>query len=363
MEGDGAALWSAPAYLEAPRNVYWETTIACDLACRHCRANAIPCRDPLELRGAEARALIEDVRSMGSMLMLTGGDPMKRSDLFELIRYARALHVPTAITPSATPNLSREAVREFRAAGIAVLGLSLDGPTARVHDGFRGVPGTFDQTLATLRWAAEAALPVQINTTVTQETLPYLPELYRLLADRAVPPVRRWSLFLLVPVGRGAALALPTAEQVEALFDWVYDISRVAPFRISTVEAPHYRRYWIRRRLAEGASPGELERAGPRMGFGMRDGHGVVFVSHRGEVFPAGFLPAPLLGNVRERPLSAIYRTAPALRALRNMDALGGKCGRCPFRWVCGGSRARAYALTGDPLGPDPACAYIPAAA
>lgn len=347
-------------YGDAPRNVYWEITIACDLACRHCRANAIHERDPAELDTAEGRALLDDVRSMGSMLILTGGDPMKRPDLFELIHYARDIGVPVSITPSTTPLLTRDAIARFRELGVAALGVSLDGPSPEVHDAFRGIAGTFDHALAVLAWAREVGMPVQVNTTVTRRTLPHLPALYRLLAERAVPPVRRWSLFLLVPVGRGAALGIPSADEVERLFDWVYETAAIAEFHVGTIEAPHYRRYWIGRKVAEGMPPGALTAAAKRMGFGARDGNGVVFVSHRGEVYPAGFLPYPLLGNVRERRLSDIYRDAPALRQLRDMDGLEGKCGRCDYRWACGGSRARAYAMTGDSMASDPFCAYQP---
>jgi radical SAM protein with 4Fe4S-binding SPASM domain len=164
-------------------------------------------------------------------------------------------------------------------------------------------------------------------------------------------------LFLLVPVGRGTDLGLPDAALIEELFGWVYDVARDAPFHVSTVEAPHYRRYWIQRKLAEGTPPAAVAAAGKRMGFGVRDGNGVIFVSHRGEVFPAGFLPFPTLGNVRQTPLSELYRRAPALLQLRNMDQLKGACGACAFRWACGGSRARAYAMTGDVMETDPFCA------
>ena len=349
-------------YQDAPRNVYWETTIACDLACQHCRANAIHTRDPLELDTTEGRALLDDARAMGSMVILTGGDPMKRPDLFELIEYGRERGLAISITPSTTPLLTRPVVARFKELGVAALGVSLDGPTATVHDAFRGVSGTFARSLAALGWARETGLPVQVNTTVTRETLPHLPALFQLLRDRFAPPVRRWSLFLLVPVGRGSALGVPSADEVEHLFDWVYATGANAPFHVGTIEAPHYRRYWIERKLAEGMPPAGLMPAAKRMGFGMRDGNGVVFVSHTGDVYPAGFLPHPRLGNVRERPLSAIYRESTALRSLRDMDALSGKCGGCEFRWTCGGSRARAYAMTGDPMGSDPFCAYQPAA-
>jgi len=347
-------------YGDAPRNVYWEVTIACDLVCKHCRAQAIPHRDPAELNFDEGKALMRDVKAMGSMLILTGGDPMKRPDLFELIAYAREIRLPLGITPSTTPTLTRDAVRRFRESGVAAVGISLDGPRPDVHDAFRGVPGTFERSMLGLEWAREFRLSVQVNTTVTRETLPHLEALYHLLRDDASPPVRRWSLFLLVPVGRGAGLGMPSAEEVEALFAWVYSISRDAPFHVSTVEAPHYRRYWVQRKLEEGMALEAIQRLGKRMGFGVRDGNGVIFVSHTGDVYPAGFLPYPRLGNVRETPLSAIYRSSPPLMELRDMDRLKGKCGRCEFRWICGGSRARAYAATGDCFGEEPLCAYYP---
>jgi radical SAM protein len=347
-------------YQQAPRNVYWETTIACDLACKHCRADAIHERDALELQGEEAQALLRDIKSMGSMLILTGGDPMKRPDIFEIIEYAKEIGLAVSITPSTTPTVTRDVVKRLKELGIAAMGISLDGPTAELHDSFRGVEGTFVHSMNALGWAREFHIPVQINTTVTGETLPHLKAMYDLLSKEAAPPVRRWSLFLLIPVGRGSSLGIPKAEEVEDLFQWVYDTAKDAPFHISTVEAPHYRRYWIQRKLAEGTSVEEIQHSAMRMGFGVRDGNGVIFVSHQGQVYPAGFLPYPLLGNVRERPLSEIYRQTPALEQLRNMDQLQGKCGVCEFRWACGGSRARAYSMTGDTLGSDPFCAYEP---
>lgn len=350
-------------YRHAPRNVYWEMTIACDLECKHCRASAIPHRDPLELSTEEGRALIRDVKEMGSMLILTGGDPMKRPDLFELMAYAREISLPLSITPSTTPTLTHDVVARFSELGVSAMGVSLDGPTPELHDAFRGVKGTFQRSADALKWAREFRIPVQINTTVTANSLPHLQATYDLLSREYAPPVRRWSLFLLVPVGRGADLGIPSAQQVEELFGWVYETARDAPFHVGTVEAPHYRRYWFQRKLTEGSARDELNKMAMRMGFGIRDGNGVIFVSHKGEVYPAGFLPYPLVGNVRERPLSEIYRGSPDLDRLRDMDALKGKCGRCEYRWLCGGSRARAYGMTGDPMESDPFCAYEPVAA
>jgi radical SAM protein len=353
---------SYPGYIfrQAPRNVYWEMTIACDLDCVHCRASAIPHRDPQELTTEEGQALMRDVKDMGSMIILTGGDPMKRPDLFDLIAYAREIGLPLSITPSTTPSLTREVVEKFSQLGVAAMGTSLDGPTAEVHDNFRRVEGTFANSLNALEWARELRIPVQINTTVTTHTLPHLPEMFKLLSEKYAPPVRRWSLFLLVPVGRGQELGIPTAEQVEELCAWVYENAQGAPFHVGTVEAPHYRRYWFQRKVEEGVPQEELNKMAMRMGFGIRDGNGVIFVSHKGEIYPAGFLPHPLLGNARDESLSSIYRDSPHLAELRDMDRLKGKCGRCEFRWLCGGSRARAYGMTGDVMETDPFCAYEP---
>lgn len=347
-------------HAHAPRNVYWETTIACDLACQHCRAEAIPQRDPEELDHEQARALIREVKELGSLLVLTGGDPMKRPDLFELMDFARSIEQPFAITPSTTPTVTREVVREFRDRGVSVVGVSLDGPTPAVHDAFRGVDGTFAVSQNALAWAREFELKVQVNTTVCTTTLPHLDDLFELLAAQHAPPVVRWSLFVLVPTGRGSVLRAPSAEQLEELFAWVYSKARSAPFHISTVEAPNYRRFWLQQQMAAGKTWDELRALGPRMGFGMRDGNGVIFVARNGEVYPAGFLPAPLLGNVKRDRLSELYRHSPQLAELRDMDRLTGKCGLCEFRWLCGGSRGRAYATYGDSMAEEPLCVHQP---
>ena len=356
------AYFPAFTYGNAPVNVYWEMTVACDLSCRHCRADAIGDRDKLELSTEEGMALMRDVKAMGSHLILTGGDPLKRPDLFELIAYGRSIHLPIAITPAVTPLLTEEIVKKLKEAGVATMGMSLDGATAERHDGFRQVPGTFEMSLRALGWARDAGMPVQINSTVTSDTIKQLPQMLELLLTQA-PPVRRWSLFVLIPVGRGLMLGSPTAQEIEGLFGWVYETSQKVPFHMSTVEAPHYRRFWMQKKLSEGVKLEEIEQRGRMMGFGIRDGSGIVFVSHRGEVYPAGFLPYPLLGNVREKPLPEIYRHSEGAVALRNMDELHGRCGECEFRWICGGSRARAYAATGNAMASDPLCIYQPSPA
>lgn len=314
-----------------------------------------------ELSTDEGKSLIESVGRLGSMLVLTGGDPMKRPDLWELIEHARARHIPIAVTPAITPLLTRDDVVRFKELGVTAMGVSLDGPDPAVHDGFRQVEGTFERSMQALRWAREVELPVQVNTSVTTDTLPHLKAMYRLLSTEAAPPVKRWSLFLLVPVGRGLELGVPSADEVEELFSWVYEVAEDAPFRVGTTEAPHYRRYWIERKRAEGMSLEEIGRRAGRMAFGVRDGNGVVFVSCRGEIYPAGFLPEPLLGNVKEVALDEVYPNAPALR-VRDPEQYKGRCGRCDYKFACGGSRARAFGMQHDMLADDPLCAYQPPA-
>ncbi|WP_376789871.1 radical SAM protein [Thermoflexus sp.] len=340
-------------YTERPLLIYWELTRACDLACRHCRAEAIPWRDPRELSTAEGFALLDRLTAFGEPLphlVLTGGDPLKRPDLFDLIAEARRLGFPVALTPSGTYALAEDVIARLKAAGIWMLALSLDGSTAERHDALRGVPGSFAQTVRAALWAVAAGLPLQINTLVCAETMPDLPA----IAERvAALGARRWSLFFLIPIGRGRLLREISPEESEQLMHWLIDLASQVPFEIKTTEAHHYRRVLVER------VGGRLPPAA-RRGFGVRDGNGVMFISHIGEIYPSGFLPIPL-GDVRREDPVVTYREHPLFRALRDPDALKGKCGRCPFRAICGGSRARAYAHTGDPLESDPLCPYLPA--
>ena len=256
-----------PKYLfdDAPLNVYWETTIACSLACQHCRAAAISQRDPDELTTEEGCRLIDDVGRLGSLLILTGGDPLERPDLIDLVAYARSRRVSVAVTPSTTPSLKRDTVARLKELGITALGVSLDGPTPDVHDAFRGVAGTFVHSQSALAWAREYGVTVQVNSTVTQFTRPHLDAMFELLV-RNSPPVRRWSLFLLIPTGRGRNLMALDARQVEELFEWTYKVSEKAPFHISTVEAPHYPAILDRAQAGRRFHGGPTGAAGPTNG-------------------------------------------------------------------------------------------------
>ncbi|GBD11918.1 Putative mycofactocin radical SAM maturase MftC [bacterium HR23] len=348
-------------FSQRPLLVYWELTRACDLACRHCRAEAVPWRHPGELSTAEGYALLGRLAGFGQPLphlVLTGGDPLKRPDLYDLIAYARRLGFTVSITPSGTTSFTREVVNALKEAGIWILALSIDGSTPQRHDALRGVEGSFAQTMQACLRAREVGLPLQINTLVCAETLEDLPALYGLVGSLGVV---QWSLFFLIPIGRGRVLREVEPRHAEGVMHWVYDLAQTAPFRIKTTEAPHYRRVALQRMAQEkrnGRSArgiGQVER-----GFGVRDGSGVMFISHVGEIYPAGFLPLAA-GHVRRDDPVVVYRDSPLFRALRDPNRLRGKCGRCPYRKVCGGSRARAFAVLGDPLESDPLCPYEPA--
>jgi radical SAM protein len=344
----------------APFLVIWEVTQACDLACVHCRASAVPSRHPAELSTSEGFQLLEEVRAFGDPLMVfTGGDPLKREDLFLLLRRSIELGLRTTVTPSATPLLTKEAIEEIKDCGVARMALSLDGPDAGSHDGFRRVSGSFDRTLTGLRHARRIGLETQVNTTVTRHNLTRLPEIAALVASEGA---KLWSVFFLVATGRAQAADDLTADEYESVFQFLYETSRTAPFDIKTTEAQHYRRYVAQRRKAENngrtksEAPGIIQRQA-----GINDGKGFVFISHTGEIFPSGFLPVRA-GNVRSDRLGDVYRMAPLFRLLRTSDDLEGKCGDCNYRNLCGGSRSRAYALTGNYMASDPRCVYQPGA-
>lgn len=335
---------------QAPLRVYWELTRACDLACRHCRAEAADLRHPLELTTAEGLRLIERLAAFGDPrphLVLTGGDPLKRPDLWVLIGAARASGLAVSVAPSATPLLGAQEIQRLKASGVEAISLSLDGSTAARHDAFRGIPGTFERTLEAARAAGAAHLPFQINTLVAEETLDDLRAVYLLVTELGAA---RWSLFFLVSVGRGTVLAPVTAAESEDLMRWLAPLAaQGGPPVVTTTEAPHFRRVMLQRR-------GPAARG---HGAGIRDGNGIMFVSHTGDVHPSGFLPLSA-GNVRTHDVVTIYRESDLFRSLRRADLFAGRCGRCEFHWHCGGSRSRAYAASGDPLGEDPLCAYEP---
>jgi AdoMet-dependent heme synthase len=339
-----------PIFDRAPLRVYWELTRACDLACRHCRAEAVRRRHPLELTDEEGRQLLARLAAFGDPkphVVLTGGDPLKRPDLWVLIEAARALGLGVSVAPSATERLRPEEIRRLKETGVEAISLSLDGSTPARHDAVRGLPGTFERTLEAAHAARRVGLSFQVNTLVAEETLNDLPAIYLLTRELGAA---RWSLFFLVLVGRGAVLEQITAGEAENVMRWLAELAgEKGRMIVTTTEAPHFRRIRLQRHLSTDAGHGA----------GIRDGNGIMFISHTGDVQPSGFLPLSA-GNVRGEDVVAIYRDSQLFRSLRRVDSFAGRCGRCEFRWQCGGSRARAFAARGDPLGEDPLCAYEP---
>lgn len=345
---------------ERPFLAIWELTQACDLVCAHCRASATPDRDVGELSTAEGKALLDTLARMRvPLVVLTGGDPAKRDDLAELVAHGTAAGLVMAVTPSGTPRMTRERIVELKSAGVARLAVSVDGPDAETHDAFRGVAGSFAESLRILRTARELGVEVQVNTSVGPHNHRGLPAMAAFCRDVGAV---LWSVFFVVPTGRAGASLLLGPARVEALLEELADLAHDAPFDVKTTAAPHFRRVQLERRAKAVGIHTEVDEHGVVVGArGINDGSGFVFVSHRGDVYPSGFLPISA-GNVRQTDLHALYREHPLFRSLRDEDALHGKCGVCPFRRVCGGSRARAWATDGDVLGADPLCVYEPRA-
>lgn len=356
----------------APFTIAWEVTRACAFACVHCRADAQHTRDPNELTTEEGYRLLDRLREFGSpIVVFTGGDPMMRRDLFDLISHATALGLRASLTPTATALPTPDRLRQAMAAGVRRIALSLDAPAPLVHDTFRQVPGSWERTMRILHNAQAVGLSAQINTTVTRHNVHLLPQMVKFVEE--VEAVQ-WSVFFLVPTGRGQLADMIAPQEHERVFHWLYDLSQRGPFDIKATAAPMYRRVAIERRRAAAVSragegaPAPLAFQGAGFQYadglnrpvkGVNDGRGFLFISHLGAIMPSGFLPLAA-GHVRADDVVDVYRHHPLFQALRDPAALKGKCGACDYRDVCGGQRGRAYAVTGDYLESDPACVYLP---
>lgn len=343
----------------APLRVYWELTRACDLACRHCRAEAVRERARDELTTEECEGVLAALaRADGPAphVIFTGGDPLKRPDLVRLIDAAVARGLGVSVAPSATQSLTHDALHALKDAGVSAMSLSIDGPSPALHDGLRGVLGCFGWTLAAAQRIVGAGIPLQINTLVSSETEPYLEETATLAGRLGAS---RWSLFFLISVGRGRALRSLTAAECERTLRWLARNAGRWPFVTSTTEAPHYRRVLLQMAREEGRPGAEAHANARGRGFGIRDGNGIMFIAANGDVGPSGFLPLSA-GNVRTHDPLALYRESALFRALRTPERFEGRCGACEFVRICGGSRARAWAATGDVLSEDPLCAWQP---
>lgn len=347
-------------FARAPFTIAWEITRACAFSCVHCRADAQHRRSPQELTTEEGFALIDRFAEFGSpILVFTGGDPMMRRDLFDLIEYADRAGLRCSLTPTATALPTDARLRRARDAGVRRIALSLDAPTPEVHDDFRKVRGSWERTLAILRNARTVGLSTQINTTVTTLNVDLLPKMVAFVKDVGAV---QWSVFFLVPMGRGQELNMISPERHERVLEWLHDLALAGDFDIKATAAPMYRRVAMQRGGGRpvGGAGFAFHDGLDRPVQGVNDGRGFLFVSHLGEITPSGFLPLTA-GNVRTDDVVDVYRNHPLFRSLRDPEQLTGKCGACEFREVCGGQRGRAYAVTGNPLASDPACAYVPA--
>lgn len=354
----------------APFLVIWETTQACDLACKHCRAEAQPDRHPGELSTAEAKRMLDDVRRFGPVIFVfSGGDALKRPDIVELAEYGAKLGLRMAITPATTALATREMLQRLKDAGIARVAVSLDGSHAGIHDEFRQVAGSFEHGLRILRTAQEIGMTTQVNTVVARHNLDDFDALCELMTRLGIV---FWEVFFLVPMGRARPEDVASADEFEAVFHRLYELSGRAPFDIKATAAPQYGRVVLQRKIEERRAGARDESSDVltdgvahslRDGIGrarnVNDGDGFMFISHTGDVFPSGFLPVRA-GNVRRHDLVDVYRESPLFRQLRDRNLLKGKCAVCEYLPVCGGSRARAYAVTGDYLEAEPFCAHVP---
>ena len=352
--------FSRPNFDQSPLLLFYEVTQACDLACKHCRACAQIEPDSNELTTDESMLLIDQLSEFPDppMLVLTGGDPLKRRDIFDLIGYAASSMLDVSITPSATPLVTRDAIHRLGDSGVSRLAISIDGADAQTHDATRGVAGSFERSLRILADAREEGIPTQVNTTITPSNVDQIDRIADLLTRQGIT---MWSVFFLVPVGRAAATARLSSDQFENAFERLWRQSQRQPYAIKTTEAPHYRRFVLQHKTRNGGPSDRFRSLSRFASLGINDGKGVMFVSHIGIIYPSGFMPI-VCGMFPLDDIVHIYQRSPILRKLRDQHCLEGKCNICEFNKVCGGSRARAYAVTGNPFAQDPDCSYEPAA-
>jgi radical SAM protein len=363
-------------YSTKPIFVCWETTKSCLLSCRHCRATAIRTSLPGELDHESGIRLIDQLLEFGEpypALLLTGGDPLMRTDVYDLLRHAKNQGIYTAVAASVTPLLTREKLELMRDLGVEIISVSMDGASAEIHDKIRDIPGTWKATLDAIEMSKSCGMRLQVNTTVMKSNLRDLADIFHLARERGAVA---WEVFFLIRTGRGSSLENPEPGECEEVAHFLYDTTRYG-IPIRTSEGPHFRRVYLERQKGGEASRGELyahlsrrlrELEGePKNVPSLRinatgDGKGIIFIGHDGEVHPSGFLPLSL-GNVKETTLKSIYTTHPLLVGIRNPANLKGRCGACEHKVICGGSRSRAYAEFEDPYQEDPACPYVPSGA
>ncbi|MBW1981539.1 MAG: heme b synthase [Deltaproteobacteria bacterium] len=340
------------------RLLAWEVTRTCNLSCVHCRAAAVDKPYADELTHEECLQLLDDVSGFAKpIVILTGGEPLMRADLFEIAAYGTEKGLRMVLATNGTL-LDSSVTARLQQAGIRRVSISIDGATAASHDRFRQVPGAFQGAMDGISFLREAGLEFQINTTITRVNLDELPAIQALALDLGAVA---HHIFLLVPTGRGKDFKEQEidAADYERTLNWFYDQRRKVPLQLKATCAPHYFRIMRQRARAEGQKVTVKTHGMDAVTRGCLGGTGFLFLSHVGQVQPCGYLELDC-GNVRQASLGEIWRNSPILQKLRDVDSYKGKCGVCEYRRVCGGCRARAYEATGDYLAAEPLCTYEP---
>jgi radical SAM protein with 4Fe4S-binding SPASM domain len=394
---------TAKAKEQKPRLIFWEVTKGCNLRCIHCRATATELASPTDLSTPKALDIITQISEFGNpILVLSGGEPLYRPDIFQLARYGTDRGLRVALATNGTL-VTKEIARKIVDSGVQRVSISLDGSTAEIHDTFRGIPGAFDAAIYGFKNLKELGMSVQINMTIARHNAAQLPDVLEMVRGLGADALHT---FLLVPVGCGVDIAteqMVPPDEYERILNWFYDKSLEGGIELKATCAPHYFRVVRQRRaeerkatgygnapVAQPASaigpvemtmpgstgisfvPGQAARAGHPGGHpaghpdgmnavtkGCLAGTGVCFISHQGEVYPCGYLPT-IAGDLRKERFADVWNNAEVFQTLRDDDALKGKCGCCEFRHVCMGCRARAYAATGDFMASEPFCVYEP---
>jgi heme b synthase len=343
--------------IKPPRLIAWELTNACNLACIHCRASAIKDPSPDELSTAEAKHFVDELVENKPIIILTGGEPLLRSDVFDIAKYASGHGLRVVLATNGTL-LTPDIAKKLKDIGIQRVSISIDGYTKETHDIFRGETGAFEAALFGIDILKNAGISFQINTTITKRNLTEIPNIYELALELGASALH---IFLLVPTGRGEEIEseeIPSGEY-ERVLNWFYDKSKTSRLQLKATCAPHYFRIMRQRAKTEGIKITRETHGLEAMTKGCLGGSGFCFVSSKGDVYPCGYLPA-LAGNIRQKPFKMIWEKSRVFNDLRDMGKLKGKCGECEYHAVCGGCRARAYALTGDYLDEEPYCMYVP---
>ena len=340
------------------RLIAWEVTRACNLACKHCRAEACAEPFPGELSTREGLELIDTFPETGNpIIIFTGGEPLMRPDIFELVAHARSKGLKCVMAPNGTL-ITPEIVRKMKDSGLERISISLDGPDAKSHDRLRGVPGAFDAALQGIEYARSGGMPFQINTTVTRDNLASFRDIFQLTQDLGAVA---WHIFLLVPTGRGDELRdeVISAREYEQVLNWFYDFRKTTDMHLKATCAPHYFRI-LRQRAKEDGIAVNFENFGlEAVSRGCLGGIGFCFISHSGQVQPCGYLDLDC-GQVREERFPEIWARSAKFLELRDKSCYQGKCGYCEYHKVCGGCRARAQTMNGHYLAEEPLCLYEP---